>query len=957
MKQAIFHIFQQKEQEATNFVKNWEVVETAIYGRLITLYSQRPDDDELQNGLARLNQERQQLRERLMQAYDELVYSLRNPCLTIATTGTTSSGKSTLVNLLCGADVMPVAADEMSAGVVVIHHSDHRKLVIHKTPEARWDYGEWDDISEDEIRERLTQVMRRYQEVRTASEGFSGACPYAELYYPTYIGNNPELLALPLNCRLRLMDLPGLKFVEDESNSAVIRQSRDALCLVIYNSDEVNPHTQEKLLEQVVDQVRELGGSPARMLFILNRIDSLHRDKYDWPANEERFVSRIGNSIRERLQARLPEYHDANQNISVLRLSTLPALLALQMGHVESERKFKLARHLDNSFGELIDTEVRDNLPRLYERWSQSQFNHVRESVWRASYADIFFDSLRQQINNHFPDLIIPQILQQFRSDVGQTLTEWALQMARAQLKSSKDDYEKESELIDRIRSELDDLCTKGEEQLLRPFEQGMLDAVKHKEGSVTGIREVVYQTEHKAPFCPPPGGKLRRGTLAPFYVWNDEIGIAINALFEEIADELVKGDGSLDDDVMRLLSRDQRLKLRNACKKLIDAGYDMKMAENGDHIETNITSQKEKLHAINQALNNFAGVLKPALETTVQRVSEKEMERVSIALEQMINVYWAHITTQAKLIAPNIGLETPPPPAEDVEDQGPLLLHVGDIKDPSGLAVKLRDTQNPLSKYLRERFSPNLRRLLEQSNKSSLPSESLRTALVDELNRLLKDPFPYEQCCAQITLTYEICELIEQKTPDEDSILLLNRLLLEETYPHEIAKRKKHFSFNYTFHAGFPVGCVTKEEQVGTEQVKVGEKRVWWKIWLGKRDVYETRPVYENRDYETADIPSAYELLANWLAQAKESEPDVVGSFVNWLITHTRGASTRLRQKQQELLDRYKLKLDEANLRAEKIHSVRQEDWTVVLNQAEGFQRSLKLLCPLQSEDGPSAS
>ncbi|MCC5667592.1 dynamin family protein [Nostoc sp. CHAB 5784] len=57
-------------------------------------------------------------------AINNLVDELQNPTLTLATTGTTSSGKSTLVNLLCGAEIVPVAVSEMSAGAVTIEYSE-----------------------------------------------------------------------------------------------------------------------------------------------------------------------------------------------------------------------------------------------------------------------------------------------------------------------------------------------------------------------------------------------------------------------------------------------------------------------------------------------------------------------------------------------------------------------------------------------------------------------------------------------------------------------------------------------------------------------------------------------------------------------------------------------------------------------------------------------------------------
>jgi hypothetical protein len=64
-----------------------------------------------------------QLNNKFQSALNRLHQDLQSSTLILATTGTTSSGKSTIVNLLCGADIMPRMALEMSAGVVYIHYS------------------------------------------------------------------------------------------------------------------------------------------------------------------------------------------------------------------------------------------------------------------------------------------------------------------------------------------------------------------------------------------------------------------------------------------------------------------------------------------------------------------------------------------------------------------------------------------------------------------------------------------------------------------------------------------------------------------------------------------------------------------------------------------------------------------------------------------------------------------
>ncbi|HEY9769480.1 MAG TPA: dynamin family protein [Coleofasciculaceae cyanobacterium] len=70
------------------------------------------------------------------QAYEESVARLTNPNFTIATIGTTSSGKSTIVNALIGRKIAPIEAGEMSGGILTIKHSKEFKLLIEETEEA-----------------------------------------------------------------------------------------------------------------------------------------------------------------------------------------------------------------------------------------------------------------------------------------------------------------------------------------------------------------------------------------------------------------------------------------------------------------------------------------------------------------------------------------------------------------------------------------------------------------------------------------------------------------------------------------------------------------------------------------------------------------------------------------------------------------------------------------------------
>ena len=388
---------------------------------------------------------------------------LAHPTLILATTGTTSSGKSTLVNLLCGAEILPVAVQEMSAGVVTVEYSETPALAIHDTPGAMWECGRWENLSDGDIYDRLDRLMKTYLQSKE-DEQTGVACPQSTIYYPFRLVKESNLLDLPPGTTVKIMDLPGLAYVGDEGNAAVIRNSRDALCLVTYNSAETDRYKVAKLLDEVVEQVKELGGSPARMLFVLNRIDVFRTDK-DWPESEERFVQRTEKDIKAKLADYLPEYTDEIENVQIVKLSALPALLSLGM---KSDRF--AATRLDKNFNFLIPEDILDDLPRNVQKWSEYECGRVADAVWQTAYADRFHDDLKNHIQINFPQLIIPQSVIKFKEKSGYQLVEWSTQTARAIINSSEEKYQEERRLIKCTKVNLSQFIKDRANELREPF-------------------------------------------------------------------------------------------------------------------------------------------------------------------------------------------------------------------------------------------------------------------------------------------------------------------------------------------------------------------------------------------------------------------------------------------------------------------------------------------------------
>lgn len=521
MSNKLYKVFEDVEQNAQLLSKYWHNFSTEISEHLPDTY----------------HAELQELSDNLEIAIENLIDELRNPTLTLATTGTTSSGKSTLVNLLCGAEIVPVAVSEMSAGAVTIEYSEKKSLIIHETPGALWECGEWTGITDERIYQHLYDVMISYIDNREKQANL--ACPQSTISYPFRLIKESKL-ELPRGVKVRIMDLPGLAYVGDKGNANVIKQCREALCLVTYNSAETDKEKVRSLLQEVVEQVKDLGGSPARMLFVLNRIDVFRADR-NWPETENRFVENAIRSIKYELSEHLKEYTEDIEKLQVIKLSKWAALLALQIKQHDEIYSLEACKKADKHFNGLIDENILEDLPRKTEKWSIHDRNRVTDALWQKSYAEEFQQCLREHISQHFPRLVIPQAIERFNIAAGNAITEWSLQTATAILNSSEEHYQEECEKILCIRSTLGSFLQISNKNLREPFEkidkkikqvladESADDPVFYLENTLSELKNIEPYNEL--------GDKLY-----PLYGWRRELGQGINQVLESIAKSYLKG-------------------------------------------------------------------------------------------------------------------------------------------------------------------------------------------------------------------------------------------------------------------------------------------------------------------------------------------------------------------------------------------------------------------------------
>ncbi|MCC3441094.1 MAG: dynamin family protein [Microcoleus sp. PH2017_03_ELD_O_A] len=639
MSKQLYKVFDEVEFQAQLLAKYWNNFSTEISEHLPDTY--QPEIQELSS--------------KLDEALSNLVDELRNPTLTLATTGTTSSGKSTLVNLLCGAEIVPVAVSEMSAGAVTIEYSKEKSLIIHETPGALWECGEWRGIREEKIYQRLYEAMISYIENREKQPNL--ACPQSTIFYPFRLVKESKL-ELPQGTRVKILDLPGLAYVGVQGNANVIQQCREALCIVTYNSAETDAQKVKSLLQEVVQQVKDLGGSPARMLFTLNRIDVFRSDR-NWPETENRFFENAIRSIKGELTEQLKEYTEEIEKLQVVKLSTWPALLALQIQNYDEIFSAEACKKADNNFNGLIDEDILEDLPRNVQKWSRHDRNRVAEALWKKSYAEEFQQHLREHITEHFPQLVIPQIIERFNLAAGNAVTEWAVQTTTAILNSSEAGYQEECEKISKIRAELEGFLETSDTNLKQPFER--LDtkvkqvlAKQSQDDVVNYIRTVIRELQQEEPY------KKLGEKLFPLYSWEKEFQKGITQVLEAVAKSLETGRVELDSpNLKRANVLNVNLLARNL-NRLVDLGYKASVAKEGKTMEARTEADKNKLKQLNEELNELAIHLNIVIQDVLKQISTQELNRIHQAVSELFRCHLSYFENGANSRAPDIAIKFP---------------------------------------------------------------------------------------------------------------------------------------------------------------------------------------------------------------------------------------------------------------------------------------------------------
>ncbi|MBS1034962.1 dynamin family protein [Gluconobacter cerinus] len=411
-------------------------------------------------------------REALGNAVQTLLEHVKSPELILATTGTTSSGKSTLANFLIGDSLLPSAVQEMSAGLVTVRHHDQRHtLKIASTRGATWDTGEWDDLSAEELRARLEETMEQFRAAEKENPSIEAV--HFEIDWPIRLAGEKVRFGLPEGTRITILDLPGLKAMNDERNGPIIRKNiTQALCLVAYNAEETDDRKQKELLNQVINQVtswRKTSSVLGRMLFLLNRIDAFSRNDSNPDTSLNKFRSYVTQQLRGGLINELPEEKVIIDGIEPATISSLPALWAVEAGFFQStpEKQQDRLEKIEANFKTIFPKGYWKTYPRDFEELTGDLRRHLIADTLRYSHASDFERRLGEHIAANLPEIALAGPM----DAVSKAANELLIALDQT-LEAHMTRTEEEAATAKKRLAEIEDLLTREAEDAIRLLEK-----------------------------------------------------------------------------------------------------------------------------------------------------------------------------------------------------------------------------------------------------------------------------------------------------------------------------------------------------------------------------------------------------------------------------------------------------------------------------------------------------
>lgn len=352
---------------------------------------------------------------------DETLSRLKNPMITIATVGTTSSGKSTILNGFTGRDIAPCNIDEMSAGILTFTPSEtENKLIVKESPEGYWFGKTYQNMSDDNMRTEIERIFGIYKSKKT-----NRVCsaPQIEVVGKFLWNINKDIFDLPENIQFRFIDLPGLRREKgDRKNLKVIQdvlKEVKPLCVLAMDYSQLaTPEALESLLSELTETIKNLGGSTESIIFILNKVDLYNKGQ---ATTLEDDIEKFRKRVIAKLSTELPKYNFDNiEIIPYIGILQNNAQIAIGLQHHRKCDKLeynpdvlsllstncsKVFQNSEKSIRRFFNSIIDDLAEK--EPIENDDLKKLLDYAYEVSYANQFIEELKHRIKESFYEIVI----------------------------------------------------------------------------------------------------------------------------------------------------------------------------------------------------------------------------------------------------------------------------------------------------------------------------------------------------------------------------------------------------------------------------------------------------------------------------------------------------------------------------------------------------------------------
>lgn len=352
---------------------------------------------------------------------DETLSRLKKPMITIATVGTTSSGKSTILNGFTGRDIAPCNIDEMSAGILTFTPSEtENKLIVKESPEGYWFGKTYQNMSDDNMRTEIERIFDIYKSKKT-----NRVCsaPQIEVVGKFLWNINKDIFDLPENIQFRFIDLPGLRREKgDRKNLKVIQdvlKEVKPLCVLAMDYSQLaTPEALESLLSELTETIKNLGGSTESIIFILNKVDLYNKGQ---ATTLEDDIEKFRKRVIAKLSTELPKYNFDNiEIIPYIGILQNNAQIAIGLQHHRKCDKLeynpdvlsllstncsKVFQNSEKSIRRFFNSIIDDLAEK--EPIENDDLKKLLDYAYEVSYANQFIEELKHRIKESFYEIVI----------------------------------------------------------------------------------------------------------------------------------------------------------------------------------------------------------------------------------------------------------------------------------------------------------------------------------------------------------------------------------------------------------------------------------------------------------------------------------------------------------------------------------------------------------------------